>query len=143
MMFVTSQQDSVNVIQVSQDSIVTNVWLNIMGFLQALDVNHVTVTLLDHWMATVTLNMDSVTVYQESLDDDVTNVNQIITISHVMDANHVTVTKLDHFTVSVTSIRVNVSVVTVSWVKNVTSVKKIISTIVTREHANDVTNVTI
>ena len=106
-------------------------------------MNHVTVTLLDHWMATVTLNMDSVTVYQESLDDDVINVNQIITISHVTDANHVTVTKLDHFTVSVTSIRVNVSVVTVSWVKNVTSVKKIISTIVTREHANDVTNVTI
>ena len=106
-------------------------------------MNHVTVILLDHWMATVTLNMDSVTVYQESLDDDVINVNQIITISHVTDANHVTVTKLDHFTVSVTSIRVNVSVVTVSWVKNVTSVKKIISTIVTREHANDVTNVTI
>ena len=35
MMFVTSQQDSVNVIQVSQDSIVTNVWLNIMDFLRA------------------------------------------------------------------------------------------------------------
>ena len=106
-------------------------------------MNHVTVTLLDHWMVTVTLNMDSVTVYLESLDDDVTNANQIITISHVTDANHVTVTKLDHFTVNATSIRVNASAVTVSWVKNVTSAKKIISTIVTRGHANDVTNVTI
>ena len=87
--------------------------------------------------------MGNVTAYQVSLDDDVTNVNRIITISHVTDVNHVTVTKLDHFTVNVTSIRVNVSVVTVSWVKNVTNVKKTISTIVTREHANDVTNVTI
>ena len=106
-------------------------------------MNHVTVTQLDHWMATVMLNMDSVTVYQGSLDGDVTNVNQIITISHVTDVNHVTVTKLDHFTVNVISTRVNVSVVTVSWVKNVTNVKKTISTIVTNEHANDVTNVTI
>ena len=87
--------------------------------------------------------MDSVTVYQGSLDDDVTNVNRIITISHVTDVNHVTVTKLGHFTVNVTSIRVNVSVVMESWVKNVTNAKKIISTIVTSEHANDVTNVTI
>ena len=35
MMFVTSQQDSVNVTQVSQGSIVTNVWLNIMVSSQA------------------------------------------------------------------------------------------------------------
>jgi hypothetical protein len=94
-------------------------------------------------MATVMLNMDNVTVYQVSLDDDVTNVNQIIMISHVTDANHVTVTKLDHFMVNVIFIRVNVSAVMVSWAKNVTNVKKTISTIVTREHVNDVTNVTI
>ena len=35
MMFVTSQQASVNVTQGSPDSIVTNVWLNIMDFLLA------------------------------------------------------------------------------------------------------------
>ena len=106
-------------------------------------MNHVTVIQLVHWTATVMLNMDNVTVYQVSLDDDVTNVNQTTMISHVTDVSHVTVTKLDHFTVNVTSIRVNVSVVMVSWVKNVTNAKKIISTIVMSEHANDVTNVTI